>query len=278
MLLILSSPQGNCLSSFGNDLREAGESGAGAGHGLMKRFEMITLQTASCGITIRESRPMFKQLTLAAVLAALPAVAAASDSPGDTPAGRQRVTIRGTGSSVEIERTEASARKQPRPAAEPAGVLDQAADLKARGASDAAVVDYLHAHQASLPPIIEARDIRTLRKAGAGQSVVTWLTTVAAVDIGETGEGHEAAASAALPSAESEGFPYGQPYAWGVDGGYGMPYYFSSGYGHASPRHRPSHHMRGVGRSGRGVHIPARPAFSGASPSRAMHSQLPLMR
>ncbi len=195
---------------------------------------------------------MFKQLTLAAVLAALPAVAAASDSPGDTPPGRQRVTIRGTGSSVEIERTEASARKQPRPAAEPAGVLDQAADLKARGASDAAVVDYLHAHQASLPPIIEARDIRALRKAGAGQSVVTWLTTVAAVDIGETGEGHEAVVSAAPPSAESEGFPYGQPYAWGADGGYGMPYYFSSGSWARLPSASsvPSHARRWPIRSG----------------------------
>ena len=221
---------------------------------------------------------MFKQVTVAAVLAVLPAVAAASDSPGDTSPGRQRVTIRGTGSSVEIERTQASARKQSSPATEPAGVIDQAADLKARGASDASIVDYLRAHQASLPPIIEARDIRTLRKAGAGQAVVTWLTTVAAVDIGETGEGHEAVVSAAPPSAESEGFPYGQPYAWGADGGYGMPYYFSSGYGYASPPHRPSHHMRGVGRSGRGVQIPARPAFSGATPSRAMPSRLPLMR
>ncbi len=56
---------------------------------------------------------MFKPLTLAAVLAVLPAVAAAADSPGDTPSGRQRVTIRGSGSSVEIERTQAPARKQP---------------------------------------------------------------------------------------------------------------------------------------------------------------------
>ena len=222
---------------------------------------------------------MFKQLTLAAVLAVLPAVAAASDSPGDTPPGRQRVTIRGTGSSVEIERTEASARKQLRPSAEPAGVLDQAADLKARGASDASVVEYLRAHQASLPPIVEAQDIRTLRKAGVGQSVVTWLSTVAAVDIGETGEGHEAVVSAAPPSAGFEEFPYGQPYSWGVDGGYGMPYYFSSGYGYAAPPHRPSHHVRGVGRSGRGgAQTPARPAFSGASPSHAMHSRLPRMR
>ncbi len=109
-------------------------------------------------------------------------------------------------------------------------MLDQAADLKAGGASDAGVVDYLRAHQASLPAIIEARDIRALRKAGAGQAVVTWLSRVAAVDIGETGEGHEAVVSAASPSAESEEFPYSQPYAWGADGGSGMPYYFSSGY------------------------------------------------
>jgi hypothetical protein len=217
---------------------------------------------------------MFRPLTLAAVLAALPAVAAAADAAGETPSGRQRITIRGTGSSVEVERTEVSARRQTGPRAEPAGVLDQAADLKARGASDASVVDFLRAHQASLPPIIEARDIRTLRKAGAGQAVVTWLTTVTAVDIGDTGEGHEAVVSA----PESEGFPYGQPYDWGADGGYGMPYYFSSGYGYPSARPHPSHHqMRGVGRSGRGVQMPARPAFSAASPSpRATYSRLPM--
>lgn len=216
---------------------------------------------------------MFKRLALAAVLAALPAVAAAADAAGDTSPGRQRVTIRGTGSSVEIERTEAPARKQPERVAEPAGVLDQAADLKSRGASDDEVIAYLREHQASLPPIIEARDIRSLRRAGAGQGVVTWLSRVAAVDIGETGEGREAAVSSA---AESEEFPYSQPYAWGADGGSGMPYYFSSGYGHSSRPHV-SHHRDSAGRPGRAVK-PPRPAFTGASPSRATHSRLPDMQ
>ena len=216
---------------------------------------------------------MFKRLTLAAVLAALPAVAAAADATGDTPPGRQRVTIRGTGSSVEIERTQAPARKQPGRAAEPAGVLDQAADLKSRGASDDDVIAYLREHQGSLPPIIEARDIRSLRRAGAGQAVVTWLSRVAAVDIGETGEGREVAVSS---GAESEEFPYSQPYAWGADGGYGLPYYFSSGFGHSSRPHV-SHHRDGAGRPGRGVKMPARPAFTGASP-RATHSRLPDMQ
>ena len=83
-------------------------------------------------------------------------------------------------------------------------------------------------------------------------------------------------ASGAAPSADSEEFPYSQPYAWGVDGGSGMPYYFSSGYGYPSSPNRPHHHRDGFGRPGRGAPMPARPAFTGASPARATHGRLPM--
>jgi len=141
------------------------------------------------------------------VLSTLVPVSAAR---GDTQ-GRTRVTIRGTGSDVVIERSAVPvARRVPEVAAISAGPLGEAIRLKSQGAGDAAVIAYLQAHEAELPPVVDSEDVKRLRKAGAGKSVVAYLATAAAVDIGETGEGHEAAVSAERASPiELETAPYG---------------------------------------------------------------------
>ena len=144
----------------------------------------------------------------------------------DADAGK-RVTIRGRGTSVVIEgdRTRflshlTGGRR----------VLAEAVRLKRNGEDDAAVAAYLRGHQADLPSVIDAADVARLRGAGAGKTVMGYLVSVAAVDIGLTGEGSAVAANAPIEPAELEAPPYAMPY--------GYPVYSSPPFGF---RH---HHLR----------------------------------
>jgi len=195
------------------------------------------------------------------VLSTLVPVSAAR---GDTQS-RTRGTIRGTGSVVVIERSEGPVRKRLSEATAvpvPAGPLGEAVHQKSQGASDAAVISYLRAHEAELPPVVGSENVKQLRKAGAGKSVVAYLTTVAAVDIGETGEGHETAVSAAPVSPiDLETAPYGISDGY-LSGGYGAPY--------------PSRLVpRGLPRLRRMALPPAHCAFHRPIPSRAALSRHP---
>ena len=194
------------------------------------------------------------------VLSALVPVSAAR---GDTQ-GRARVTIRGTGSDVVIERSAASVTKRiPRAAALSAGPLGEAIRLKTQGAGDAAVIAYLQAHEAELPPVVDSEDVKQLRKAGAGKSVVAYLATATAVDIGETGEGHEAAVSTERSSPIGlESSPYGMSDAYALSGGYGTS-------------HRARHVPRGFPRAPAMAFPPALRAFHRRIPSRAVFPRHP---
>ncbi len=209
---------------------------------------------------------MSEALPVGAALTALLALIPAS-APGQTPS-RTRVTIRGTGSNVAIERREAVSSKPPETTALPSGPLEDAVALKAGGASDAVVISYLRAHEAELPPIIAVADIKKLKAAGAGRSVAAYLPTVAAVDIGETGEGHEALVSAApLAPGDLEVASYGAPYTYPLAGGYGAPY---------PPRFRhPARRLHALPPAGPMALRLGRPAFHYVLPSRATFSRLP---
>jgi len=189
------------------------------------------------------SRAFAARATLLALSTLVPASAALGDAQS-----RTRVTIRGTGKIIAIERSEAPARKRVSESAVPAGPLGEAVRLKAQGASDTTVISYLRAHEAELPPVVGSEDLRQLRKAGAGKSVMAYLATVAAVDIGETGEGYEAAVSAAPVSPiDLETAPYGgMSNGYPLFGGYGAPY--------------PARLHRGFPRMRRIVLPPGRPA------------------
>jgi hypothetical protein len=211
---------------------------------------------------------MSQALPVGAALTALLALVPAS-APGQTPS-RTGVTIRGTGSNVAIERREAVSPKPTETAAVPSSPLEEAVALKAGGASDTVVISYLRGREVELPPVIAAADIKKLKAAGAGRSVAAYLATVAAVDIGETGEGHEAPVSAAPPLApgDLEVASYGAPYAYPLGGGYGASYL--SRFPH---RARRVHVLPPVGP------MPSRfgrPAFHRFLPSRATFSRLPL--
>lgn len=200
---------------------------------------------------------MARAFAAGASLLALSAFVPVSVARGDSQS-RTRVTIRGTGSDVVIERSAAALRKRvPQAPALSAGPLGEAIHLKAQGANDTAVIAYLQAHEAELPSVVDSEDVKQLRKAGAGKSVVAYLATVSAVDIGETGEGHEAAVSAERSSPTGlEPETYGMSDAYALSGGYGTSY---------GARQVP----RGFPRARRMVIPPGLPAFHRRIPSRA---------
>jgi hypothetical protein len=167
---------------------------------------------------------MSKAFAVRATLLALSTLVLVSAAQGDTQS-RTHVTIRGTGENVAIERDEAPTRKRlSEETVILASPLGEAVRLKAQGASDRTVISYLRAHEAELPPVVGLEDVKQLREAGAGKSVVAYLTTVAAVEIGETGEGPEAAVSRAPISAmDLETAPYGMSDGYPILVGYGAP-------------------------------------------------------
>lgn len=140
----------------------------------------------------------FSRLVLFAALAAPASLRA--DSPS-APRGSARVTIRGTGNAISVDRAEPPAAI--REAEEPLSALDDAIRMKASGASDEALVGYLRAHRDDLPAVVDRGTVAALRDTGAGRSVIAYLASVAAVEIGPTGaEGRSEEPEGAYAAAE----------------------------------------------------------------------------
>jgi hypothetical protein len=173
-----------------------------------------------------------------------------------------RVTIRGTGNSISIERSVAGAPRFLAPAAPRSPVLAQAADMKEAGTTDAALVGYLKAHSGELPNLIDFETVSRLQSAGAGRTVIAYLTTVSAVEIGPTGAvggAHEESVEEAPASAE----PYMSNELPIWYGGYGG--FVGDGSGRRMrPGHGVGHHggigIHGSHGTGRGM-----PAFQGTA-------------
>ena len=171
---------------------------------------------------------------LASLLALTPIAARARD---DSAPGPSRATIRGTSNGVTIVYRGAP---QPRASAAPAAptgaatgaddsgwVIAEAAELKAGGADDAAVIAFLRLHRADIPAITEGGTVKQLRKAGAGDPVIVALSSLTAVDIGETGEGGFVAYAPAVADMGA----YGNAYEFAGGYGYGGYGGFVSGFG-----------------------------------------------
>ncbi len=136
-------------------------------------------------------------LLVAAVLAAGSDLAAADAISSMQPSAPARLTIRGSGSAISVERTEGAAGAD---AGEPpSSVLDDAIRMKESGAGDDALVGFLQAHREEIPAFVDFGAVSALRDAGAGRSVVAYLSIVSAVEMGPTGavggvhEGYEPA-------------------------------------------------------------------------------------
>jgi hypothetical protein len=199
-----------------------------------------------------QARPRIGPAGLALLAAATGSLASAETDL------RTRVTIRGTGSNVTIERALVPVQ---RPAvvsgASVSAALGGAIRMKREGASDQSVGEYLLAHAPALPSIIESRYVADLRAAGAGRPLIAFLASLTAVDIGETGEGHDAVVVETSPGGDDAG-AYGLPYGYPFIGGYasyGIPY-----AGRPFRPHRPKPH-------GPGMFPPGRPKFPGVPPS-----------
>lgn len=205
------------------------------------------------------SGPIFAALLYSAAVSA-------QDGAGNS-APRTRVRISGTGNDIVLEREPRPERKPSRASEWTMSPLDSAAELKASGASDEAVLSHLRAHADEIPPVIASEDVRKLRKAGAGPVVIAWLSRTAALDIGETGEGHESPEypTAPPPQDMTGGYYYDGGYA--SYGGYGAPYGYPAGRGsfgsrfgrhgrpavpihHGSSGRWPAHGNRAIGASG----------------------------
>ena len=75
--------------------------------------------------------------------------------------------------------------------------------MKEAGTTDAVLLGYLKAHAAELPGLIDFQTVSRLQEAGAGRTVIAYLTTVSAVEIGPTGAvggPHEEPMEASVPA------------------------------------------------------------------------------
>jgi len=113
--------------------------------------------------------------------------ALARASADASPPARSRVTIRGSGNSISVERSDGGVPRLLARGGSRSTVLEEAVDMKAGGAGDAALVGYLKAHAAEIPGLVDFDTVARLRDAGAGRTVIAYLSTVAAVEIGPTG-------------------------------------------------------------------------------------------
>ena len=184
--------------------------------------------------------------------APLAAAAAAAILAVNTPlladsAPATRVTIRGSGSQVTIERTPAGAHAaRPKAARRLSGneLVDEIARQTAAGLPDAQVVEGLRARQSELPPVIGSSDLLRLRQAGAGDALIRYLASVSAVEIGPTSDDRGATSAAPMPLAPelTPGFAQGEAY-YGYGGYAGYPIYGAQRLrGHRHPVHHPGPH------------------------------------
>lgn len=198
---------------------------------------------------------MSSRARIALVLPLAAALASAALADTDAPA-QTRATIRGTGKDVSIVYRGVSSATPRRGAADsPADVVGEAARLAERGADEQSLIRFFRAHQDELPTIVGADAVRRLRKAGAGPAVISDLSRMTALDIGETAEGapvqNAYAYEGPAPPSGDMGYPF-----YGSYGGYG-----SAGF---APRHA---HGRAFGFGPpRHSTLPARPAMPGRPP------------
>lgn len=146
---------------------------------------------------------------------------------------RKRVTIRGTGNDISVERSEAltaPARKPEltRAGAEPS-VLSEAIRMKQAGRPDEAVLAYLRSHASRLPAVIDLESANGLRRAGAGKPVLAYLASVSAIEIGDSGAVGGGPEPASSPRPEEDA-GFAPQYGYPVFGGYSAPG-FSPRYG-----------------------------------------------
>src|SRR5689334_17963992 len=184
------------------------------------------------------SRARTHALLAGALALAFTSPAFADNEP--PPSAQTRATIRGTGNDVSIvykgvtekapkrgSAATGTAKLSGGPVPSRPDLLGEATRMAERGADDQSLINYFRAHQSQLPDVVDNDAVRKLRKAGAGQAVVGYLSRLSAVDIGETAEGapQQYASANESPSGYASDSSYpsadmGYPF-YGSYGGYG---------------------------------------------------------
>jgi len=174
-------------------------------------------------------------LSLRSALAAIAALCVSSLAAADSEPQATRPVIRGSGNDVTIVYQSklhpkltwsAPALAEPAPQAEAEeGPVAEAVRMKSAGASDQAVVAFLQKNQVEMPDVVDADTIRDLRKAGAGDAVVSLVSRYSAIDIGETAE------SAGVPAPQYYDPQEAYTGAFPDLANLGYPFYGGGGYG-----------------------------------------------
>ena len=179
---------------------------------------------------------MLIRSTVSSVLVAA-ALASAARAESDS---RARAVIQGKGKDVTIVYRAPSEPARSLGGSRAADPLGEALRRKKDGADDDALIAYLRQNEAAMPDVVDAGVLRRLRQAGAGDSVIAAISTLAAVDIGRTSDD-----SGSAPALRETPTVYGGAHPDLV--GMGYPFY-GGGYGGFSGGglvgHRGSHGFR----------------------------------
>jgi hypothetical protein len=218
---------------------------------------------------------------LRSALAAIGALCVSSLAVADSEQ-TTRPVIRGTGNDVTIvyqsemhPKKPAKAWTAPAPAAasENAPAADdplvKAVQMKSSGASDQSVIAFLQKNEVDMPDVVDADMLRDLRKAGAGDAVISLVSRYSAIDIGETAESAGApvpqyydpqaqeAYTGAFPDLANLGYPfYG---GGGYGGGYGGGVWWGGRFNRFGPKVSPHGNVNVFVRSGHGFFPKSRP-------------------
>jgi len=170
-------------------------------------------------------------LVAGAIALSVPSAADTADtSSPSAPPSQGHLVIRGSGNDVRLERdvTPPAARRQF--SASRTAVLDELARMSKGGVAEPLLVTYLKTHAREVPKVLGQDDLRRLESAGVSDSVIAYLKRTSAVDIGVSGEGHEA------PVYVSEAGPGQYPPGVYADdmGGSGYSWAYGAGYGGSS--------------------------------------------
>jgi len=175
---------------------------------------------------------MLKGLGARSAMLAAVAAAAVSSARADSEQTAQAV-IRGTGTDVTLVYRAPKSPSFKSATAIPSDPVGGALRMKTAGADDLSVVAFLRRNQADLPDVIDASVVKELRKAGAGEPVITFLSERVALDIGVTAEDTntrgprppgEAAPFGGYPDLVEAGYPFYGGGGYGGYGGYGRSF------------------------------------------------------
>jgi hypothetical protein len=193
---------------------------------------------------------MNRNLVLRSALAAIAALCVSSFGTADSEPQTTRPVIRGSGNDVTIvyqsklhpKLSWSAPAPMGAPLAAPAadGPLEQAVKMKASGASDQTVIAFLQKNEIDMPDVVDADTIKDLRRAGAGDAVVSLVSRHSAIDIGVTPESAAAPApqyddpqeayTGAFPDLANLGYPF-----YGGGGGA----FFGNRFGRFGPKVTP---------------------------------------